>query len=371
MSLDHLDDVEPFQPTIALRHAVGTRAKSLRRRRRVAMASTSVLTAFLLLVGAGAAYGWRQADRVQRIDTAESLSPDAGVGEPYTVLAVGVDTGDLVLGGTDRSSLTPNNTDTILLVRVDPGANRLSVVSVPRDLWVDTGGGTAQRISTLLAEGGPSRLIDVVESTFGVPINHYVEIDMAGLRDLAGEVGGLQIDFPAATRDQSSGLDVEAGCQALDGDQVLALARARHLQTQEPDGSWHDDRSSDIGRMARQRTVLLAALRGLQGESLNPLRVDQLVGAVADHVVVDAEFSLAQLARTVSWLHGLPAGAIHQGAVPVRAYTTPERSSVLVPVDGFQGYVQSLLDDEVEPASVLRQDGEVDGTSVDPLIAPC
>jgi anionic cell wall polymer biosynthesis LytR-Cps2A-Psr (LCP) family protein len=184
-------------------------------------------------------------------------------------------------------------------------------------------------------------------------------------------VGALQIEFPAATRDQSSGLEVGSGCQALDGDQVLALARARHLQTQEPDGSWRNDPNSDLSRMARQRAVLIAALRGLQGESLNPLRVDQLVGAVADRVVVDAEFSLAQLASTVSWLHDLPTEAITQGAVPVRAHTTPDGASVLLPVEGFEAYVRSLLDDEVEPPSIVPSDGGFDGASVDPLIAPC
>lgn len=394
MSLDHLDDVEPFHPTIALRNAVGSRAKSLRRRRRAALTATSVVTAFLLLAGAGAAYGWRQAERVQRIDTAESLTPDAGLGEPFTVLAVGVDTGALTLGGTDRSTLTAGYADTILLVRVDLAANRLSVVSIPRDLWVDAAGPTSQRINSVLPEGGPSALIEVVESTFGLPINHYVEIDMAGLRDLADEVGGLQIEFPAATRDQHSGLEVGSGCQALDGDQVLALTRARHLQTQEPDGSWRNDPNSDLSRTARQRTVLVAALRGLQGESLNPLRVDQLVGAVADHVAVDDEFSLVQLAGIVSWLHDLPVGAITQGAVPVSGHTTPDGASVLLPVEGFERDVRSLLD-EVEPPSIDPSDGgldgastllpieefehhvpsslgdEVDGVSIDPLVATC
>jgi polyisoprenyl-teichoic acid--peptidoglycan teichoic acid transferase len=159
---------------------------------------------------------------------------------------------------------------------------------LPRDLWVTLDSGGSQRINVAVQVGGPSELVETIESYLAIPINHYVQVDFAGFQDLVGAIGGVPVYFPDPARDRNSGLSVpEAGCVNLDGEQALAYVRARAFQTY-VDGSWRTDPTGDLGRISRQQDFIRRALRHAVDRGLrNPLTLDELIDVGLDSVVVD------------------------------------------------------------------------------------
>ena len=98
--------------------------------------------------------------------------------------------------------------------------------------------------STPRSTADPIPLIQTIENTFGIPINHFVIIDFNGVIDLVKAVGGINLNFPYPVRDNdngnnNSGLDItRAGCQTLNGNMALALARSRYYQYEVRPGYW-------------------------------------------------------------------------------------------------------------------------------------
>ena len=100
-----------------------------------------------------------------------------------------------------------------MIMRVDPTNDSVNLLSLPRDLWVpiaDTG--ESQRINTAYsADDGPQRLIDTIQQDFGIPINHYLEVDFAGFKGVVDAIGGVPMYFDSPMRDDNSGLNITDG----------------------------------------------------------------------------------------------------------------------------------------------------------------
>jgi LCP family protein required for cell wall assembly len=272
---EHLDDPVPFEADAQLRQAVVARGRRHRLVRRMT-ATVAGLSLLLTTVGAaGALYVARRDAAIDRIDVATEPSLDGAV----NVLLVGIDA---------RPTLEGARADTIMVLRVEPdGAVR--ALSIPRDL-VDPA--TGQRFSTL-SESGPQALLDAVTQVTGVPVDHYAEIGFTGLTDLVDELGGIELAIDVPLIDRDSGLVLQPSpCATLDGETTLALLRARHV-----DG-W-----GDMGRMARNRAVLAAAVAELADVGPDPAELDRLSRILADHATLDAELTTArmvELARTAA-----------------------------------------------------------------------
>ena len=111
----------------------------------------------------------------------------------------------------DRDDLGERS-DTIMIWRANPETNQLAVLSFPRDLYVDIGG-RRDRINTAYRRDDPSRLIETIGRNFGVPVDHYVQVDFCAFRELVDAVGGVEVPFDSPARDRKSGLVVtDAGC---------------------------------------------------------------------------------------------------------------------------------------------------------------
>jgi LCP family protein required for cell wall assembly len=245
---------------------------------------------------AGLAFAFRQASDVQRFGGLSStLDSTVDKGEPENYLLVGVDNSegldnkDPVLIGRSRKSLL---SDTIMILRVDPTTQEAKILSLPRDLWVniaDTGG--KQRINTALPGGGPERLIKTIQQDFGIPINHYVQVNFYGFKSLVDAVDGVPIYFPWPARDTNTGFGVdEPGCYTLNGTDALAYARSRHFETKTGNNgkSWVGDSSSDFGRIARQQQFIKLALKRAIAKGVrNPFVLNQLIGVAQGNVTLD------------------------------------------------------------------------------------
>ncbi len=276
----------------------------------------------LLTTAGGLSYVYSKYSRLPRVELGSVLTEASGSNEPRNFLLVGVDSAanlaadDPARAG--RGNVGGLRSDTIMILRLDPGAERASLLSLPRDLWVPLASGGSQRINSAIQSGGPTELIDTIESYLGIPINHYIEIDFAGFQELVDVVDGVKVYFATPARDTRSGLDIqETGCITLDGQEALAYVRSRHYQVYE-DGRWRSDPSSDLGRISRQQDFIVRALgRAVDHGVRNPVTLDRLVNAGLATVTVDDLLTADDFIDLARAFRGFDPGSLDMYSLPV------------------------------------------------------
>ncbi|WP_435746795.1 LCP family protein [Nocardioides sp. SYSU DS0663] len=189
----------------------------------------------------------------------------------------------LLVGSDSRSDLSPaerrrlgtggaegQRTDTIMLLHTGSGPNLL--MSIPRDSTIDIPGHGTSKINAAYAFGGPRLLTRTIEDATGIRIDHYVEIGMGGLAGVVDAVGGIEICPDEAMVDPQAKLDIEAGCQEVDGPTALGYARSRKTY----------ERFGDTQRAQAQREVVSAVGREVLSPwtVLNPFRYWNLMTSV-------------------------------------------------------------------------------------------
>jgi LCP family protein required for cell wall assembly len=195
-------------------------------------------------------------------------------GQPETTLIMGVDKGSV-------PGEVESRTDILMLVSVNPDGKKAAVISIPRDTRVKIAGHKGyNKINAAHAYGGSALTIEIVKAFTGLPINHFVEIDFQGFKDIVNALGGVKMHIDKAIHDKYAG-DVPAGDVTLTGDQALALVRARYDEKAVPGG--------DLGRIKNQRNFLQAML-GTVSHQRNPFKVVKVIGAVSKDVKTDLSF---------------------------------------------------------------------------------
>ena len=188
----------------------------------------------------------------KRVDAATRAALTPG-GSPFSDVST-----TLVLGSDVRPDGGAGRSDSMMLVRVDPGRNTIAQLSIPRDLRVTIPGHGDDRINVAYTLGGPALAIKTVQDLTGIPINHVVLVDFAGFRELVDALGGVTIDNP--TKIISNSFDGHPwrfgrGRLHLDGRHALAYARVRE--------NLADPSDNDLTRGLRQQRVLQAIAHSL------------------------------------------------------------------------------------------------------------
>jgi LCP family protein required for cell wall assembly len=168
----------------------------------------------------------------------------------------------LLLGSDNDSKFSADHvlTQSMILVRVNPTTKKVTMLSIPRDLWVPLSTGGIGKIDGAYSYGGPGAAEATVENNFGVHIDAYVWIGLVGLVHVIDAIGGIDVVTSAPVMDDYYPKDINssdpydylrvavlAGPQHLDGTHALEYVRSRH-----------NDLQSDFGRSQRQQQVLLA-----------------------------------------------------------------------------------------------------------------
>ena len=261
----------------------------LPKRRRVPL-----FLAIILFTGVVGAAGTLIAAR-RAVDGVPRVAGVSAVLDPVTsnienYLLVGSDSralGDPNTG--EIGDVTGTRSDTIMVLRLDTSTDEAALLSIPRDLYVETSVHNG-RINGAYNDG-PAVLVQAVQEALSLPLHHYVEIDFFGFKALVEALGGVTICFPLPTRDLHTGLNIGApGCFLLDGTQALAYARSRHYEQLQADGDWHEDPSSDLGRSTRQRDFVNRCLQqAVEQVKINPFDTGDLVRAMGSAISIDEE----------------------------------------------------------------------------------
>jgi LCP family protein required for cell wall assembly len=229
---------------------------------------------------------------VKRVHVRVALAPAGGA----NYLLLGSDTRAFVHNAQQQQAFgsqatDPNvNSDTMMVIHVEPGTRRTLIVSFPRDLWVNIPGRGMGKINSAFA-AGPNLTIQTLKADFGIEINHFISVDFQSFQEVVNTIGQVPVYFPYAARDTKSGLAVLPGCIALNGSQALAYARSRTLEFfSSVNHDWElADPTADIGRIARQQQFIrelaaVAVQRSLQDPITTGRRV---VNRVLKYLVFD------------------------------------------------------------------------------------
>jgi LCP family protein required for cell wall assembly len=222
-------------------------------------------------------------------------------------------------------------TDTMILVRIPNDGQHAVAFSLPRDLYVELPDGygkhklnsafiraknaTAERLAaqgvdpatvrTESVAAGRKVLLQAVKDLTGVGIDHYAEISLLGFSLLTDAVGGVQVCLKAPVHDRFSGANFPAGPQLISGPDALAFVRQRHGL---PRG--------DLDRIVRQQAYMASLAHKVltAGTLANPSRINQLINATQQSLVLDARFDVLDFAARIQ---GLAAGHVVFETVPV------------------------------------------------------
>ncbi|MGL9941390.1 MULTISPECIES: LCP family glycopolymer transferase [Enterococcus] len=233
-----------------------------------------ILVLFLAVVGMGAKLYWdvsKSMDKTyETVERSKKSQVNLNNKEPFSVLLLGIDTGD-------DGRVEQGRSDTTIVATVNPRDKQTTLVSLARDTYVDIPGqGKQDKLNHAYAFGGASLAMDTVENYLNIPINHYVSINMAGLKELVNAVGGIEVNNNLTF--SQDGYDFTIGKISLDGEQALSYSRMRY-----------EDSNGDYGRQERQRKVIEGIVQKVL--SLNSVsNYQEILTAVSDNMKTDLSF---------------------------------------------------------------------------------
>lgn len=334
-----------------------------------------VVLAAVVMIGSGVA--WWAVDRVDSSIAARSvdaLQPDdphirtapsvgagsagAGTAGAENILILGLDTRppDQVAPGAGTSQ-----SDVMMIAHVSADRQRVDLVSIPRDLIIaaptcrawDYSTGTLSdhdfdnpysswKITNAYAVGGPQCTVKAVQALTGLRIDRLIIVQFAGFAAVVDQLGGLTMTFDGPVVDNGRTIVAQGGTQLIDGDQALALARARRVA---------GDPTGDLGRIGRQHQLLAAMLAQVGGGGLitDPARLDQVLQTVIANSATD-NVTVADLMELALSIGGTGSD---RGAAVVRDYTLPTVPDTdtdgLLAAATMPAYLDALVADQPLP----------------------
>ena len=331
-----------------------------RRRRRTGRWILGVL--LVLVVGAGAvaaAYLFGLANtfdsQTEKFETAfpqEQSRPEKapareGRHEPVNILLLGSDSG----GGSGETEDLPDvpqagRSDTMMWVHIPGDREKIFVMSVMRDLWVEIPGQGEHKLNAAYSFGGVPKAVETLESMFGTRIDHVAAVDLEGFRGIVDSLGGVTIDNPQAFRAGNGGRDFAAGPQTMDGETALAFVRERYAFA---DG--------DYSRVRNQQLFLRAVLAEvLDARTLtNPGLISDMVGELSPYLTVDDTLSSSDMVEIGRTLTGIRRDDLEMFTVPTDGIGRARGQSVVWPDwPGIEEIGTALHEDDL--AAHLPQD---------------
>lgn len=259
------------------------------------------------------------------------------------------------LGG--GGAISGARSDTAMVVHIPEGRTKAVAVSIPRDTLVTRPecskkdgekSPSADRVmfNSVYAQFGPSCVVKTVEKMSKVRIDHYMEINFAGFKDLVDAIGGVTIDVPQDIQDKASGLDLKAGPQKLNGTESLAYVRTRKGIG---DGS-------DLGRIGLQQQFLIALLGEIKSQDLlgSPATSYKIANSATKSLTTDAGLaSLTSLTEFARSMNGVDPASMETIMLPV-AYDKIDPARVVAAEPNATQLWEAIRSDTDIPAAAKK-----------------
>lgn len=191
-------------------------------------------------------------------------------GQPFSVLLLGTDTGDL--GRTEKNG----RSDTIMVATVT--SKKTTLLSIPRDTLVNIPGHSGNsKINAAYSYGGLTGSLNTLQSYLGIPLDHYIEVNMKGIQQLSAAVGSVEVENDLDFT--QSGKHFAKGKVTLDQNNILPFSRMRH-----------EDPRGDYGRQLRQREVVTALVKKVASVG-SITKYKSILSAISSNMKTDISFN--------------------------------------------------------------------------------
>jgi len=269
----------------------------------------------------------------------------------------------LILGINGSGGLDKDLTDTIIFASLNKGLEKIVLVSVPRDLWIEE---IKAKVNTAYHYGGVDLAQKTLTEVLGQPIHYYAVVNFDNFEKIIDFLGGVEVKvetafddyeypIPGRENDLCDGdkelkcryehLFFEAGSRVMDGATALKFSRSRNAQ---------GDEGTDFARSARQQKVILAIKDKIMNKDfyLHPQKVLGLLKLVQNEIITDIQPEIYGSLAKLGWeLNQNPSG-ISMTALNGNLLIHPQyhysKQWVLVPIDGsweeVKDFVHKLLD---------------------------
>ncbi|WP_025156543.1 LCP family protein [Leifsonia aquatica] len=328
----------------------GRPAGKRRRTKRIVAWTAGTLAVLLVVLGGYAAYSYfRFVNGVSHVDVISKSGKDVD-GTAQNILLVGDDHRPEGASAAELAQLSTTddgggtNTDTMMILHIPADGKSATLISLPRDSWVDVPGHGMNKLNAAFSLGGGGTdstsgaklLIQTVQNLTGLSIDHYVRVSLLGFYTIAQALGPVQVCLNEAVDDPYSGANFPAGVSTLDAKQSLSFVRQRHGLPR-----------SDLDRVVRQQYFLsVEAHKFLSaGTLLNPGKLTNVLDAVSGSIETDPGLNFLQLATQ---LQGLTGGKIQSATIPISGTPTitvdgEDLSIVQVDTAAMPAFIQSLM----------------------------
>lgn len=350
-----------------------TRVQRHRRYGAAVVISLGMLMVFAL-GGVLAAWSWQaKLDRnieripalVMRADDADPPLAAAGrPGDGSRATASDARAVNFLLLGTDSRisagdptmwELGAQRTDAIMLVQLAADREALTVMSIPRDSWVEIPGHGVHKVNAAFSFGGPALTVDTIEGLTGVQIDHVGIADFESFAALTDELGGVDITLQQSLAVGDT--ELQPGEHRLTGEQALHYARERYNVA-----------GGDFGRVQRHQNWMRSIFRRAFDDNLlaNPARLVSVLELVTESVAVDESFSIQEMRDLLLSARNLRARHTRFITAPyVGTGWSPDGRQSIVLLDEARmgevsaafvdGSIAELLDQEPDIAPKLRR----------------
>ena len=275
------------------------------------------------LIGSGAyVYARSRFNSIKKVSVA-NLDTQVN-NQPINILLVGNNSRS-ILNGKQASAFGTGaqvggaRSDVTMIAHLDPKTKKVTLVSIPRDLFLPIPGSTkSNRVDAALNQG-PGRLVATIEQDLGIPIQHYAELNFDSFQSLVNALGGLYMYFPYYVKDAQTGLNItQKGCLYLNGAQALALVRSREMYYSTDGINYTPDGLGDLSRIRRDHEFLkvLASQVKTKGIS-NPLKLNSLLSAIFPYLSLDSSFSFNQIFALASTFRSISPSNVASATLPI------------------------------------------------------
>ncbi|MDX8360461.1 LCP family protein [Cytobacillus sp. IB215316] len=243
-----------------------------------------------------------------------------------SILLMGVDDSETRNIG-DRLGEGPR-TDALLLATFNENKKSVKLVHIPRDSYVPLQfyDGEKHRINSAYHFGLADGAVQTVEELFDIPVDYYATVNFNSFMDIVDSLNGIEVDVPVTfteqdSQDRSKAIHLEKGLQTLNGEEALALARTRKIDT-------------DVERGKRQQLILEAIVK--KAASLGSItKYGNVIDAIGDNIITNLTFN-----EMLSFYD------YATGDVTIETYTVPgysnEQYDYIVDYDAFEIIRQDL-----------------------------
>ena len=214
--------------------------------------------------------------------------------EPLTILMMCVDTGN-----GERTDKWVGNSDSMILVTVNPKTKKVVMMSLERDILTKIqqpdGSVMEAKLNAAYATGGAELAISTIQKMMNIHIDRYVMVNMHGLQEMVDAVGGITVNntlgFPISIQDQEpfNTISIGVGEQKLNGEEALVYSRMRY---QDPEG--------DYGRQKRQREVIQKIVEKIL--SVNSVsHYQEILKALSDNMQTNIEITTSTIPQLMGY----------------------------------------------------------------------